>query len=162
MIRVLRFVDLGRKWGASCVQYYEWPIVDRDSRRKSQNPNSSLQIKGSLTRDFRLQVFFMNQCPPDPQVFHWSAGYQKPAKLGKYSIGAFLNFFENLRRYSRLNGYNNLYFPGVVDSVQKKTKKPKIYRRCRWHRREIYQQCQRHRQLESPANISLPIPKNEK
>jgi hypothetical protein len=28
-------------------------------------------LKGSLTRDFRLQVFFMNQCPPGPQVFHW-------------------------------------------------------------------------------------------
>jgi hypothetical protein len=28
-------------------------------------------FKGSLTRDFRLQVFFMNQCPPGPQVFHW-------------------------------------------------------------------------------------------
>jgi hypothetical protein len=29
-------------------------------------------FKGSLTRDFRLQVFFMNQCPLGPQVFHWS------------------------------------------------------------------------------------------
>ncbi len=29
-------------------------------------------IKGSLTRDFRLQVFFMNQCPPGLQVFYWS------------------------------------------------------------------------------------------
>ncbi len=29
-------------------------------------------LKGSLTRDFRLQVFFMNQCPPGPHVFHWS------------------------------------------------------------------------------------------
>ncbi len=28
-------------------------------------------FKGSLTRDFWLQVFFMNQCPPGPQVFHW-------------------------------------------------------------------------------------------
>jgi hypothetical protein len=28
-------------------------------------------MKGSLKRDFRLQVFFMNQCPPGPQVFHW-------------------------------------------------------------------------------------------
>jgi hypothetical protein len=28
-------------------------------------------IKGSLTRDFRLQVFFMNQCPLGPQVCHW-------------------------------------------------------------------------------------------
>ncbi len=26
----------------------------------------------TLTRDFRLQVFFVNQCPPGPQVFHWS------------------------------------------------------------------------------------------
>ncbi len=23
-------------------------------------------LKGSLTRDFRAQVFFMNQCPPGP------------------------------------------------------------------------------------------------
>jgi hypothetical protein len=29
-------------------------------------------FNGSLTRDFRLQVFFVNQCPPGPQVFHWS------------------------------------------------------------------------------------------
>jgi hypothetical protein len=37
------------------------------------NACSNLQIfKGSLTRDFRLQVFFMKQCPPGPQVFHWS------------------------------------------------------------------------------------------
>ncbi len=42
-----------------------------------------LYIKGSLTRDFRSQVLFMNQCPP--------------------SIGAVLNFFENSRRYSRIN-----------------------------------------------------------
>jgi hypothetical protein len=28
-------------------------------------------FKGSLTRDFRLQVSYMNQCPPGPQVFHW-------------------------------------------------------------------------------------------
>ncbi len=50
-----------------------------------------------------------------------------------------------------LTPVNNLYFPDVVDTVQKKTRKPKIYRRC-----------QRHRGLESPANISLPTPKNEK
>jgi hypothetical protein len=28
-----------------------------------------------------------------------------------------------------LTPVSNLYFPGVVDTVQKKTKKPKIYRR---------------------------------
>jgi hypothetical protein len=26
----------------------------------------SVTLKGSLTRDFRLQVFFVNQCPPGP------------------------------------------------------------------------------------------------
>ncbi len=30
-----------------------------------------MSFKGSLTRDFWLQVFFMNQCPPGPQVHHW-------------------------------------------------------------------------------------------
>jgi hypothetical protein len=27
---------------------------------------NSFQVKGSLTRDFRLQVFFVNQCPAGP------------------------------------------------------------------------------------------------
>jgi hypothetical protein len=27
-----------------------------------------ITFKGSLTRDFQLQVFFMNQCPPGPWV----------------------------------------------------------------------------------------------
>jgi hypothetical protein len=40
---------------------------------------------------------------------------------------------------------DNLYFPGVVDTVQKKTKKPKIYRRCQQHRQKIVHWCQRHR-----------------
>jgi hypothetical protein len=35
-------------------------------------------------------------------------------------------------------------FPGVVDIVQKKTKKPKIYRRCQRHRQKIVHRCQRH------------------
>jgi hypothetical protein len=30
-----------------------------------------LVIKGSVTRDFRLQVFFINQCPPGLWVSHW-------------------------------------------------------------------------------------------
>jgi hypothetical protein len=44
-----------------------------------------------------------------------------------------------------LKPVNNLYFPSVIDTVQKKTKKPKIYRRCQWHRRKIVHRCQRHR-----------------
>ncbi len=47
----------------------------------------------------------------DFRFFLWISVPQAP----KYSIGAVLNFFENSRRYSRMN----------------------IYRRCRWHRRLI-------------------------
>jgi hypothetical protein len=32
---------------------------------------TDINIKGSLTRDFRLQVFFMNQCPPGSLVLPW-------------------------------------------------------------------------------------------
>ncbi len=40
-------------------------------------------LKGSLTRDFWLQVFFMNQCPPGLQVFRWShfEFFRKLAKI---------------------------------------------------------------------------------
>jgi hypothetical protein len=41
-----------------------------------------------------------------------------------------------------LTPVNNLYFPFVIDTVQKKTKKPKIYRRCQRHRRKIVHRCQ--------------------
>jgi hypothetical protein len=34
--------------------------------------NTRKVFQGSLTLDFRFQVFFMNLCPPGPQVFHWS------------------------------------------------------------------------------------------
>jgi hypothetical protein len=47
----------------------------------------NMKIKGSVTRDFRLQVFFMN---PGLCVFHWRG----------------FNFFENSRRYSRMNVYH--------------------------------------------------------
>ncbi len=39
-------------------------------------------VKGSLTRDFRLQFFFLNQCPPGPWVL----------------LGSFRFFCENSRR----------------------------------------------------------------
>ena len=38
----------------------------------SYHQTATACFKGSLTRDFRLQVFFINQCTPGPQVFHWS------------------------------------------------------------------------------------------
>jgi hypothetical protein len=43
-------------------------------------------FKGTVSRDFRLLVFFMNQFP----------------QAHEYTIRAFSNFFENSRRYSQL------------------------------------------------------------
>jgi len=45
------------------VMCYPLKCIDKSKKRTF--------FKGSLTRDFRLQVFFMNKCPPGPQVFHW-------------------------------------------------------------------------------------------
>ncbi len=56
-------------------------------------------FKGSLTRDFRRQVFFMNQCPPGPQVFHWSL----------------FEFFAKIRGGIR----ECMFFTGVVDNGDK-------------------------------------------
>ncbi len=67
---------------------------------------------GSLTRDFRSQFFFHESVYRVPQA-------------PKYSIDAVLNFFENSRRYLRIN----------------------VYHRCQRHRRKAVQRCQRHRQL---------------
>ncbi len=36
------------------------------------------------------------------------------------------------------------YFPDVIDTVPKKTKKPKIYRRWQQQRRKIVHRCHRH------------------
>jgi hypothetical protein len=33
-------------------------------------PPHTLHIKGTVSRDFRLLVFFMNQFPPSPRVYH--------------------------------------------------------------------------------------------
>jgi hypothetical protein len=81
----------------------------------------------------------MNQCPSGPQVFHWSL-FEFFAKIcgdirklmfiaGVISCSAVSTTpAKNLSPVS-LPLVNNLYFPGVIDTVQKKTKKPKIYRR---------------------------------
>ncbi len=76
--------------------------------------NHMWSVKGSLTRDFRLQVFFMNQCPPSPQVFHWSH----------------FEFFSKIRGDIR-----ELLFI-TVQRCQRHRRK--IYCRCRWHRRLIF------------------------
>ncbi len=42
---------------------YQWPEILKWFK--------TALFKGSLTRDFRLQVFFRNQCPPGFWVSHW-------------------------------------------------------------------------------------------
>ena len=105
-------------------------------------PTVTLTIKGSLTRDFRLQVFFMNQCPPGPQVFYWShfKFFRKFAEifanycLSPLSTTPVINCSavsttpaKNLLPVS-LTPANNLchgfsVIAGVVDTVQKKPPK---------------------------------------
>ncbi len=58
-------------------------------------------LKGSLSRDFRLQVFFINQCPSGPWVWHWEC-------------------FE----FSKIRGYNRewMFVSGVKDTCNKREK----------------------------------------
>jgi len=79
-------------------------------------------LKGSLTRDFRLQVFFMNQCPPGPQVpsnrvisssfshtTFFSQNFMKVPFiffLAVNSLNLIFEFFQNSQRYSRFNVYH--------------------------------------------------------
>jgi hypothetical protein len=97
-------------------------------------------VKGSLTRDFRLQVFFMNQCPPGPQVFHWSLFefFHKFAEIFAnnclspvsttpvISCSAVSTTSAKNLSPVLLTPVNNLYFHGVVDTVQKKPKSLKF------------------------------------
>jgi hypothetical protein len=65
-------------------------------------------LKGGLTRDFRLQVFFKNQCPPGPQVFQWGRFY---------FFRKFAEIFAN--EYSPFTGVNDTadkLFGGVNDT----------------------------------------------
>jgi hypothetical protein len=62
------------------AQHRSAPVEYWNNSSHGQNLRSTLGqaepiaqyfVKGSLTRDFRSRFFFMNQCPPGPQVFHW-------------------------------------------------------------------------------------------
>jgi hypothetical protein len=65
------------------------------------------------------------------------------------------------------------FFPGVIDTGQKKPKSlkfvagfndtaEKLFTGVNDTAEKFLRRCQRHRRIESPANISLPTPKNEK
>ncbi len=119
-------------------------------------------VKGSLTREFRLQVFFMNQFPSGPQVFRW----------GRFEF--FRKICGDIREWILTLTINCLAVsttPAINPCQKKITQKPKIFRRCKRRRRKTVHRCQRHRRLiirwcrwhrrlKSPAYISLSTPKN--
>ncbi len=62
------------------LQYTSWPpsiasIVCYGffviAKKVTERSESIAFLNGSLTGDFRLQVFFMNQCPLVPSIFYW-------------------------------------------------------------------------------------------
>jgi hypothetical protein len=110
-------------------------------------------FKGSLTRDFRLQVFFMNQCPPGPQVFHWGRFefFRKFAEIfaNEYLSPVSLTPAINCSAVSTTPTKNFSPVsttPAINPFHGEITKKPKIFRRCQRHRRKTVHRCQRHRQ----------------
>ncbi len=47
------------------------PLTSRKhSKSKQIMSTNTIQFKGTVSRDFLLLVFFMNQFPPSPRVFH--------------------------------------------------------------------------------------------
>jgi hypothetical protein len=90
----------------------------------------NFKIKGSLTRDFRLQVFFMNQCPPGPQVFHRGRFEFFRKFANEYLSPVSLTPSINCSAVSTTPAINPCH--GEI------TKKPKIFRRCQRHCRKLF------------------------
>ncbi len=88
-------------------------------------------VKGTVSRDFLLLVFFVNQFPQAPE----------------YTIGAVSNFFENSRRYSQLK----------VDHWYQRHRQQN-YRRYQRHRWQICHRYQQHRrQILPPVSLVLLV-----
>jgi hypothetical protein len=77
-----------------------------------------LILKGSLTQDFRLQVFFMNQCPPGPQVFHWCLFEFFSKILGDICEFMFITGVKDTgdKLFSGVNDTGKKFIAGVVDT----------------------------------------------
>ncbi len=95
-----------------------------------------VSFKGSLTRDFRLQVSFMNQCPPGPQVFRWGRFefFRKFAEIfaNEYLSPVSLTPAINCSAVSTTPATNPCH--GEI------TKKYKIFRRCQRHNQKTVHQ----------------------
>ncbi len=106
-------------------------------------------IKGSLTQDFRLQVFFMNQCPPGPQVFRWGR-FEFFRKFAEIFANEYLSPVLNCSAVSTTPAKNlsPVSTTPVINPCHGEIiKKPKIFRWCQRHRRKTVHRCQRYRRL---------------
>ncbi len=128
----------------------------RDSRaepiytKNDKSVSLSYPFKGSLTRDFRLKVFFMNQCPPGPQVFHWGRFefFRKFSEIFANEYLISLTPAINCSAVSATPAKNLLpvsLTPPINPCHGEINKKPIIFRRCQRHRRKTVHRCQRHR-----------------
>ncbi len=57
-------------WECCCSVHCSWDTFMALMIWCEQAKGAKVFIKGSLTRDFRHQFFFLNQCPPGPWVSH--------------------------------------------------------------------------------------------
>ncbi len=99
-------------------------------------------LKGSLTQDFRLQVFFMNQCPPGPQVFLWGCleFFQKFAEI---LANEYLSPVSNCSAVSTTPAKNLLPVSTINPChAWRITKNHKIFRRCQRHSQKTVHRCQ--------------------
>jgi hypothetical protein len=77
-------------------------------------------LKGSLTRDFGLQVFFMNHCPPGPQVFHGGRFefFRKFAEIFDIECSSPVNDTGD-KLFTGVNDTADKFIAGVVDTGDK-------------------------------------------
>ncbi len=90
-------------------------------------------LKGTVSRDFLLQVFFMNHLPQAPDNI----------------IRIISNFFENLRRYLQVKVHHRC-----------QRHRRQICHRCHWHRWQIMgtiSGCSRHLKVNLKAKIYIYV-----
>ncbi len=102
---------------------FAWLSSDLHPGRFSENKKTvkipqHFPLKGTVSRDFLLLVFFMIQFPPSFRVFHLDR----------------TNFFENSRRYSRVKVHHRY-----------QRHRWQIFHRCQRHRRRNCRRYQPHR-----------------
>ncbi len=101
----------------------------------SWNPLSTIfriqaanMVKGSLTWDFRLQVFFMNQCPPGPQVFYWGRFefFRKFADIREWILLP-VSTVRRCQRHPAKNLSPVSFIPAINPCHEEITKNPTIF-----------------------------------